>query len=641
MTTCKIALRDRNGDIVDYTAVSASDFVEVNKYTWFRKQGRNTFYALSRVNGRNISLHRFLLGKPEIGYVVDHRNRNGLDNTRDNLRFLTFSQNSQNVALRGGTSSYRGVSWNQHAKKWDVRVGKQHIGYYEDEDEAAEMADRAAVQIFGIEAALNGQYTDDELSALQPIPDKKLLRDLPTGVTIENNKFLAKISNVRIGLFATSEDAHKAYMEKKSEISAEILAGHFARTITRDVEGVAIIPLHDINGITVQYALVDDDDWHKLTLTSWSLSDGYCVGSVNGKMTAMHAIVCPETEDMSLNLVDHKNKIRHDNRKNNLRWTDASNNSQNRNKLDGCASRFIGVTGRPGYWTAAICKGKKYHLGTFDEEEQAAVAYNQAATELYDLPMLNDIICPFIEMPPNYNLCLEDKPRYNSAKRRNCATSYKWVSKVSAGAWEACIKKNGVRHRSGRLPSQEAAALAANKIAKELFGDNVVLNDINEDDVPPPPESKKKSKFNGVTVDSKSKKWVACICIKKSNRFLGSFNVEEDAARAYNVALRKAVEDGDLTKGYMRRLNDVAESTAPEHMTITTEGSDQRKRGKSSKYKGVSWGASNNTWSVEIQTRDGKRIREHRKDEREAGLRYNELALLHKDNPRLNIIDAV
>ncbi len=198
------------------------------------------------------------------------------------------------------------------------------------------------------------------------------------------------------------------------------------------------------------------------------------------------------------------------------------------------------------------------------------------------------------------------------------------------------MAKDGVRDRKSGFNSEEAAAFEANKMALKMFGDDVILNDIREEDIPPVPESKKQaSSYTGVVWEKRTEKWVAAMKVNKKSEHLGSYETEKEAAIAYNSRLRKALADGHVKS--LRKLNDVEE---PEDtvVPVTTEGSDQKKKGSSSIYKGVSWAKSNNTWSVEIRGRDGTRVREHRKCEHAAARRYNELAKIHKDNPRLNII---
>lgn len=109
---------------------------------WYPTQFRNTKYAQTH-NG--VRLHRTILerklGRPlEEGELVDHENRNGLDNRRDNLRLSNHSENALNTDLdrTGMTSQYRGVY--KQGKRWIARFGKSRIylGSYETEQEAYE-----------------------------------------------------------------------------------------------------------------------------------------------------------------------------------------------------------------------------------------------------------------------------------------------------------------------------------------------------------------------------------------------------------------------------------------------------------------------------------------------------------------------
>lgn len=531
---------------------------------------------------------------------------------------------------------YRGVSWNTSVAKWCVRVKGRYLGYFDDEEEASRAADKAAVALFGDVAQLNNEYSEEELLELQDTAGNKAL---PAGITRNGTQYMAKIKfkgqTYDSGWQNTIQEAQVASLQKKTDLFALALTKHKLQPIRKNADGIAVIDIHNRAGDIIEQALCDDDDWHHLTLTSWSLSDGYVVGSVNGKMRSMHSVVLPETEDVQFDCIDHIHHVRHDNRKEELRRTTASGNAQNRLKKEGCFSNFIGVTPHRDAWSASISANNvKRFLGVFDTEEKAALAYNLAAVALYDMPMLNDITAAFIDPDAIFIDRGPKIARKNQAKQRNAASKYKWVCK-SGNKWQAEVTKGGQKKRSNNMESEEAAAIEANKFALELFGESVILNDVTEDQVPEI-EQKTTSKFTGVSFHKKAGKWMAQINIKKKHNFLGYFKTEIEAAQAYNARLRQAKAEGDIKS--LTRLNDVPEPTTAPAAPATTEGDDQKPRGGSSKYKGVSWSKSNKVWVIAFPIPDKPRVREGFASEEDAARRYNELASLYRENPRLNII---
>lgn len=84
-----------------------------------------------------------------------------------------------------------------------------------------------------------------------------------------------------------------------------------------------------------------------------------------------------------------------DNRKDNLREVTPSQNGQNRRSNKNSSSQYKGVSWdkREKKWQAQIFhKGKKTHIGVFICEHQAALAYNEKATELWgENALLNEV----------------------------------------------------------------------------------------------------------------------------------------------------------------------------------------------------------------------------------------------------------
>ncbi|MCK4828580.1 HNH endonuclease, partial [bacterium] len=96
--------------------IDNEDYKLVSKYHWVTLHARDNLYyayALIKRNGNytTLRMHRLIMDAPR-DLHIDHRNGNGLDNRKRNLRFATQSQNMQNAKpYKNGTSKFKGVSW--------------------------------------------------------------------------------------------------------------------------------------------------------------------------------------------------------------------------------------------------------------------------------------------------------------------------------------------------------------------------------------------------------------------------------------------------------------------------------------------------------------------------------------------------
>jgi len=80
-------------------------------------------YARRLVGGRKVYLHRAVMRVEERHILVDHRNGDGRDCRRDNLRVGDKSLNAHNGGVRSdNTSGYRGVSFKARFQKWDAKI---------------------------------------------------------------------------------------------------------------------------------------------------------------------------------------------------------------------------------------------------------------------------------------------------------------------------------------------------------------------------------------------------------------------------------------------------------------------------------------------------------------------------------------
>ena len=78
------------------TLIDNEDFEKVNKYKWYF-DGRYAIRYLDARVGSSIRLHRFIMNAKK-GQLIDHINRDKLDNQKKNLRFCTRSENRLNQA---------------------------------------------------------------------------------------------------------------------------------------------------------------------------------------------------------------------------------------------------------------------------------------------------------------------------------------------------------------------------------------------------------------------------------------------------------------------------------------------------------------------------------------------------------------
>jgi hypothetical protein len=138
-----------------------------------------------------------------------------------------------------------------------------------------------------------------------------------------------------------------------------------------------------LNGAKGGVALVDDEDYDRLSLYRWHQGGaGYVESSyrMDGRTTTvrMHRLVTGAAAGQE---VDHKNRDKLDNRRNNLRIVTSTVNKWNMQRNTPNQTGHHGVERRPtsGRFTAQIiANGQRIWLGTFDTPEEAAHVYETA-----------------------------------------------------------------------------------------------------------------------------------------------------------------------------------------------------------------------------------------------------------------------
>jgi hypothetical protein len=117
------------------------DFLALSRYRWYTRKCRGLLYAgrtLPGSKGGVVYMHRQIMGFPP---MVDHRDGDGLNNQRSNLRVCTYSQNGRNRKQINGNSGLRGVRHRTNCDLWEAYIkvnGKfKHLGDFDTKREAA------------------------------------------------------------------------------------------------------------------------------------------------------------------------------------------------------------------------------------------------------------------------------------------------------------------------------------------------------------------------------------------------------------------------------------------------------------------------------------------------------------------------
>lgn len=146
LTKGKVAIVDAE----DYERVAAHKWCAVEKeHGWYVQRGL-------WVNRKRVMqmMHWFIMGIK----CVDHKNGDGLDNRRCNLRPASARQQMQNRAKpKNNRSGFKGVRFRVLRTKsvWTAQIESKHIGVFNDPVLAAQAYDAKARELYGEFARLN------------------------------------------------------------------------------------------------------------------------------------------------------------------------------------------------------------------------------------------------------------------------------------------------------------------------------------------------------------------------------------------------------------------------------------------------------------------------------------------------------
>lgn len=147
----------RNSDL--FAIVDADDAAHVLQFDWYldAKGYAAITVPTNGICGRTLTMHRMVTGiKKASESLVDHVDRNRLNNTKANLRHVTPAQNACNVSVHKDkkSSKFKGVSWHKDRKQYQATICKNykqdHLGFFGDDQVAAARAyDKASLELHG------------------------------------------------------------------------------------------------------------------------------------------------------------------------------------------------------------------------------------------------------------------------------------------------------------------------------------------------------------------------------------------------------------------------------------------------------------------------------------------------------------
>lgn len=360
-----------------FTLVSIEAYKRLNLHEWYFKMGEKGYVDIKKYNkGQQIisyRLHRYILGLEKAdSRDGDHINGDILDNRCENLRITEKIQNQWNKRKRNGTKNkYIGVRENKYGTfNMSIKIGKEFINYtFKTAEDAAKAYNILALLHRGEYASLNDidhEGFDIETARCRPLKNEIQSRFRGVYWLKEEQLWASRIKHIRkeywLGRYVNEEDAAKAY-----NIRAIELLGENAKLNDVDHTGFLLPTLVPKGTKTSKYngVIKEKDKWRvvvrdenaiilKRTGTYYSEEDAAKAYNI----LALELL----RDEAELNPVDHTN----------FNWKKKT------------SSIYRGVSLHSKKWRSQIKKkGKIHSIGSFETEQEAALAYNQRALELF------------------------------------------------------------------------------------------------------------------------------------------------------------------------------------------------------------------------------------------------------------------
>lgn len=365
----------------DEIVVSNEDYIHIINFKIRIKSG----YASCKIENKEWVVHRYIYEKIlkidiPYGYVIDHINNNKLDNRRENLRLVTFSENSRNKSKKENVSSkYYGVSYDKRYNNWysSIFYNNKTISIkYENEIDAAYQYD-LFVEKYNL-------HTSKKNNIEKPKDFKQIIKnnkDLHSGMT-KNKKHYNIYLNIR-------KKAYFITVANTLELSIKI------KISIENVKKLKFLVICEIKSINNKYKnengnyifmikdkdiIIDKDMYFNMYKYNWYINQQ---GYIRCKEFLLSRFILQCDKKL---VVDHINGNLLDNRKCNLRAITQKQNTMNKKSKLNSSSKYIGVH----YdtvnkkWKAQIqVDGIKIYLGSFDKEIDAAITRDVATKKYY------------------------------------------------------------------------------------------------------------------------------------------------------------------------------------------------------------------------------------------------------------------
>jgi hypothetical protein len=137
----------------DFTIISTKRLSEVISIKWSISKNKWGNYAHGRVSGKWVYLHRFIMGAKK-GEIIDHIDRNRMNNTDENLGKSSTRENSYNRKIgRNSSIGVMGVGLDKRDGKYVARIKENYkykiLGYSFSLEEAIRIRLLYEIKYFG------------------------------------------------------------------------------------------------------------------------------------------------------------------------------------------------------------------------------------------------------------------------------------------------------------------------------------------------------------------------------------------------------------------------------------------------------------------------------------------------------------